>query len=219
MEVHIDSNGGRWCIGKSPNDTIVTPTPGARWVILPLSVESMYPMDREDTGIYSHCAMCGRAVEQDGFIVLEFIDNAWGVRIGCCGGNKSIGPANGFISTVATILTPIIVHGCKTVYNGCTICNRGGKCIDPECKRIMNSGLLNVSPVDDLLEHFYRIQLDIVSPLVLAEECLLCGKPCNRLCRVCRVAAYCNYGCKVRDGHVCTPFIEIWRSAQRIFST
>ena len=216
--VYIDVNGTQWCIGKSPNSTIVTPTPGARWVILPISVEAMYPLDGENT-IYSHCAMCGRAVEGVGFVVLEFLESAWGVRIGCCGGNgATVEKANCTIATVATVLAPIIMHGCKTVYNGCIVCNRG-KCIDTECTRIIHSGILKTSPVDDLLEHFYRIQLDIISPLVLTGECKFCSKPCNRLCRTCRTASYCNYGCKVRDGHNCVSFTEIWRSAQRIFST
>jgi len=233
--IHIDTNGNQWCIGNSPNTATLPVTADARWVILPISVEPMYPMEIEDDGIYSHCALCGRPiVDQRGLIVLEFVADAWGVRIGCnkCGALIAPAISNALICSVSTVLTPIITYGCKKVYNGCIICNRASRCNASECKKIIESGILTALPVDELLEHFYRVQLDVVSPLVVAETCAYCGKPCNRLCRVCRVVAYCNYGCKIKHGHgaqksistsgnafLCTGFTEIWRNAQRIFFT
>jgi hypothetical protein len=215
MEVYIDQKGHQWYIGTT--EGTLTPTPNARWVILPILVEPMYPEESNDL-TFSHCALCGQSISDRGCIVLEFVEAAWGVRIGCPGCTGPSGPSGPLIVFVSGLITPIIEAGCKTVYHGCIVCEKPGKCTNEKCRQIIDSGILTTSPVDDLLEHFYRIRLDVVSPLMSNNGCAHCKSPCDRLCRVCRIAYYCNYGCKMKSGHKCVPFIEMWRVGQRDIS-
>lgn len=224
MEIHLDPFGRQWSIGNSTHTASVVPTTDARWVILPLLVEPMYLAEApEAETIYSHCAICGTHTTDYGFIVLEFVESAWGVRIGCadCAEDGISAFCKTNIANVSTILTPIITNGHTTPFLGCIVCDRNWRCNDPRCREIIKSGILKTnSPIDDLLEHFYRIRLDVISPLVLSKECAFCKSPGGRLCRICRLVTYCNYGCKIKSAKCarCTSFIEIWRSAQRIFS-
>jgi hypothetical protein len=220
--IHMDERGRQWQIGSI--DGTFKITKNARHVILPLRVKPMYPVgavDKVDL-IYSHCAKCGAPVsEEGGTVILEFVENAWGVRIGCekcCGSGAATAAATTVqICNISTILTPIIEAGWSTPFLGCTVCERT-VCHDLKCKDIISSGILTTSPIDDMLEHFYRVRLDILSPLICTNCCNFCKSPADRICRTCRIVVYCNYGCKRKDGHLgCTSFIEIWRSAQIIF--
>ncbi len=236
--IYVDSNGQEWRGGINPAaGGSINSTPAAsgsidstRQVFLPLLIEPMYPVD-DDLYIYSHCCQCGQPINgSHGYLVLEFVTNAWGVRIGCGGCANIMGGTPHYICTpivsILDIVTPVINAGCSKVYHGCTICERPGKCHDPKCREVAESGILGISPIDDLLEHFYRVKLDVVSVLIQhfppgemlnQHHCSHCDAPTDRICRKCRIAPYCNYGCKFKDKHECTSFVEIWRSAQLIF--
>lgn len=188
-------------------------TSEAKWVILPFIVDAMYPVDNYEQCQYSNCALCGAPIER-GLIVIEFIQRAWGVRIGCIHHTTQrcqMTPV--LICNVFDTLNPVIIGGWNTPYRGCAVCDRYN-CVDPICKEIIKSGILATTEMDAMFEHFYKIRLDILSPLLLLDKCFFCSKESNRICRVCRCAVYCNYGCKQKDGHKCESFTEMWRSVQ-----
>ena len=211
--IFVDGNGHQWQMGLRSVPTLTAVTKGAKWVILPFIVDAMYPVDDSLSEQYSNCALCGTSIER-GLIVIEFIQNAWGVRIGCIHHTMrgcQMSPV--LICNVFDILNPIITCGWNTPYKGCTVCDRFN-CVDLRCKAIVKSGILAMTDLDSMFEHFYRIRLDILSPLVPNGVCSFCSKETNRICRVCRCAVYCNYGCKQKDGHKCESFVEMWRIVQ-----
>lgn len=205
MEIFIDEAEREWKIGKPSLGNQIDK--GGECVILPFSVDSMYPIDESDLN-YSTCCKCGEAIES-GLVCLFFIDRTWGVRI-CCDVHTKLNPIRRCkvqIVYIFDILKSIINKGCQTVYNGCSVCSREN-CKDFQCKRILE---LEILEKDTLLDHFFNIKLDVLSPLVepICETCkrLNAKKFCNR----CKLYAFCGTKCKKE--HTCNDeFYCIWRS-------
>lgn len=177
-------------------------------IYLPISIAS-----DENVNIYSSCVICDNNIIM-GVLCLEFCNMSWGVRIAC---SKCINCTSTLlyckkIVNVFALLEPIIREGVKTNHRGCLVCEKRN-CKDDACKQTQS--ILYVNETEMVIEHFYRIGLDVLSPFIRDEPCVVCsiyvGNKYN--CHKCKMRGYCGKGCKKKDtDHVCLicDFRDVW---------
>jgi len=206
--VYIDPSGREWIKGGTPD---IVPTEVGNLIVLPFFADAMHPEPLiNDDYIFSTCVKCGKSLER-GLVSLLFDDLGvgWGVRITCCVQVEHARNTPIPITHITSILEPIILKAWKEINYQCVVCTRS-RCNDPRCLKMLENGMIRRRPV---LDHFYNVKLNVVSPLV-ATECVHCGVPdCKKMCRVCRIVCFCSYKCKKLSRHVegCTNhFYAIW---------
>jgi hypothetical protein len=188
-------------------------------VHLPISI-----IGDKNVNIYNYCVMCAKEIgEEHGIICLEFCEMYWGVRIMCfdcyCYNDKKkeeeeVYCTNKKITNIFGLLQPIINECAKINYRGCLVCEKRN-CKDDICKK--TELMLYKNETEIILEHFYRLELDVLSVFVKDEPCAICqvyvGK--KYFCAKCKLRGYCGKTCKKKDvNHVCiiTEYKAIWHN-------
>lgn len=204
--IYIDQNGREWVKGGTPSE----PPPSqssSRLVCLPFLVDAMHPVPLNGDTVYSVCAKCGASLET-GVVALVFHKNDWGVRIVCrsCSPLKNeLASTPHLIPYIASVLRPHIVKAWETVNTACDVCTRP-RCEDPECVKV--SALLEQRPA--ALEHFYKVSLDVITPLI-GDACVVCGKKESKLqCKTCRMHVFCGKRCRKTMVRCTESYREIW---------
>lgn len=186
-------------------------------VIFPVSIEAMYT---KDNYTYCLCIKCFKLVER-GFVALLFQNAHWGVRIACTECYKR--PPDSRVMACQYLLlelqakiAPALYQGISIFDSRCFVCSKK-RCKNTECKLILENNILYENEEQLLLEHFYRIQLNLHTVL-LPPASYLCSychmRQGTRSCATCKMYIYCSKGCKKkasREDHPCQPFWEIWR--------
>lgn len=211
--------------GSTPPDKIEFDPPRGNLIYLPYHVTPMWPstLDRVATDLhYCVCVVCGTFTEQLAQVVLDVDgrDNSWAVRVRCWACYPDLLYYTSYCESILTVrekLEPILATACRKRDDTCEICEKEGGCDDPQqCDKTRQ--LIERSETEDLLEYFYRTQVDIVSPLRM-KMChrQSCDHARQRMvnCQRCHRVCYCSEQCKRvdKDVHhpVCIIFYEVWR--------
>lgn len=213
--------------GATPPDPIEFDKVRGHLIYLPYHVRPMWPEPLQCPATDLHycvCVQCGTFTQELVQVVLE-MDQSWAVRVRCW---KCYPPLLMYTSFCESILTvrervePILLAACRRRDDTCEICEKQGGCDNPEQCQLTRT-LIGRTETEDLLEYFYRIELDIVSVLrfkvchrqscdVLRTRMVNCST-CHRVC-------YCSEQCKKMDKpvhrDVCIPYKEIWRSCMMV---
>jgi len=208
----LDSSGREWCQGSLSGSPIVF----KKIIILPIFATPMYPttiLDPSADYIYAICAKCNQIIpESGGLVALEVCATQWGIRIVCAKHcdyyylSKTDIP----IVNIASILTPIIEEACTRNIKACVVCD-ASNCTNEMCIQIKERGLLYQNRIEELVARFYRIKLDLVSPLLnTCEKCKERIDDKKWTCDMCRVV-FCSKGCKKRaKKHNCMPIEDVF---------
>lgn len=205
--LYFDPNRKEWKVGDcGVNIKIKKGT--AICISLPFMIDSMYPTDKSDL-FYATCCKCGKSLSK-GQLCIEFDDLKWGIRIRCNPKKIRLISTNILIVNVHHLVASIIERGWQTPSNDCNVCSRP-KCKDEDCKKIIKDGMLNITATEELLEFFYKIRLNVLSPLV-DYKCIYCSKKSNHVCTKCKSVVICDR-CKKKkkEGHECKEFENMWR--------
>lgn len=200
----LDSQGREWQVG-----TVQEPIVVEKLIMLSILVEPMYPsvvLDPTEDYIYCMCAKCGQPIQEEyGLLTLYFSAVSWGVRIVCtvhCNELITRHCAHPIIN-VGRILQPIVEEACVKKLPNCVVCDRVD-CMDETCMAVKERGILYRNRIDELMAHFYRVRLNVISPLLGA--CDACGDQVQQatvICKRCK-GVFCSRAClKQKRRHVC----------------
>ncbi len=175
----------------------------------------MYPIT-ETISIYCSCIKCSHNIDI-GIVCIEFQKLSWGIRLiclKCYNGDKSIPILecnNKLIVNVASMISHQLNFGCSIGSKYCLVCDKP-HCSDIECKNSLDKLYKNDTEI--LLDHFYRIKLDILHLFAKDDICSYCNKYIgNMFCNTCKLRTYCSKKCKKMDlKHNCKEYWEIWRN-------
>lgn len=209
-----------WKLGSPPQDAekdVVGKDDNVTMVIFPITIQSMYT---QDNYTYCTCIKCKTFTER-GFVTLIFKDDHWGIRVVCTACHTPASPqqvveCRFLILELQNKLAPLLKLALDTHDSRCLVCEKK-RCKNPECKEILETHVLYENDEQLLLEHFYRIRLNLHTALLPPHSflCFYCGrKQGTRSCATCKMYIYCSKGCKKkasREGHPCNPFWEVWR--------
>lgn len=182
---------------------------------LPISMKSMYPVI-QNIDIYCSCIKCNHNIDY-GIICIEFQKLSWGIRLickSCLKEQDNIVECNDkLIVNVASMISSKLDYGCSIGSKHCLVCEKP-HCIDMDCKNSLDK--LYKNDIEILLEHFYRIKLDILHVFVKDNLCNYCKEYIgsnNICCNKCKLRIYCSKKCKKLDSkHTCKDYYEIWRN-------
>jgi hypothetical protein len=204
----VDSDGREWQTG-----TVQRPILVEKLIIVPIVVQPMHPsviLDPADDYIYCVCAKCNEPVpEATGYLCLYFSAVRWGVRIVCHAHYKKKTPdvPCAFpIIHVGSVLQPIIDEACLRNLSDCVVCDKPA-CDDETCHLVKERGLLYRNRIDELMAQFYRVKLDIISPLV--NTCKVCGDTAEVACKRCKFV-FCSDVCLKRKWHKCVRIEKLY---------
>ena len=203
-EIYIDQTGREWLVGSIEKPALV---------ILPVHAKPMYPSFITDPSadfIYCQCAKCNMPIQDEvGLVGVEFCSSSWGIRIVCTKHSERASSAatNVPIFDIVNVLEPVIQEAFLMDEQKCEVCDGPVGCNDPDCLEIKKQGLLYKGENDELMAHFYRVNLDLISPLLT--QCHTCSrfirkKKKRRLCETCRFV-FCSNKCKRNSNHNCVP--------------
>ena len=226
QEAFHDKQGRLWFRGGSP-PYVIADSKRENGFLVPLPFHDVpmwlenEPQTSEDC-YYCVCVQCNQMTNQLCQIVLDFYPDSWCVRIICIRCRPDLlshTSYHGFLLNVRDLVEPMIANACKRRDETCEICEKQGGCDNAE-ECATTRQLIGRTEVEDLMEYFYRIQLDVVSVLRFKvchrADCSNAQVP-DRLvsCKVCRRVAYCSERCKRLDQAwhetFCEEFYEIWR--------
>lgn len=168
-------------------------------VIFPITIEAMYT---EDNYVFCFCIKCSTLIES-GFVALLLQEEQWGIRIACTdcytrSPDTRIVPCKYLILELQVKIAPALYQGINTFDSRCFVCSKK-RCKNTECKKILDTHLLYENDEQLLLEHFYRIKLNLHSVL-LPPTSYLCSychiRQGTRSCATCKMYMYCSKGCK-----------------------
>lgn len=203
QSVYIDAYHREWTVGSVQEPIVVN-----RLIVLPIYAKPMYPtciLDPAEDYLYSVCAKCEQPIRDEaGLVAVQFSAIKWGIRIVCMAheavrvGRMCAVP----IILVQPILKPIIEEAFIRDLCNCVVCDRPN-CTDETCQEVQDRGILFKNRIDELMTHFFRSRLDIVSPLL--NRCETCGELIDSekiICRECGLV-FCCRECKKRKKHKC----------------
>jgi hypothetical protein len=182
------------------------------YIVFPFMFDSMYPSPilSNDDYIYCSCVKCGRFIKE-GVLCIRFYNGTFGVRLSCCDSKGNIKIEDPLIVYVHEMIFPLIESGCESIQNQCMVCDKL-KCKNKDCEEILKGKLLYKNETEELMEHFYKIKLDLLSLFVKDQPCFICqNKQTTKVCNTCKSFVYCSKKCK-KKGHTCKPFEEMWRT-------
>jgi hypothetical protein len=150
-----------------------------------------------------------------GFLSLLFTENdEWGLRMCCldCYFPENYLESNDMILNAQEPLKEVIEYGLSHGNRICLVCEQRN-CKDKECLKAKD--ILYTGSVNFLMEHFYQIRLNVITPVVknlvtLCHACQLWESTIS--CSVCKIRLYCSKSCKKKDKHSCVAFWDMWRS-------
>lgn len=198
-----------WCIG-----TVKQPLVLKKLIILPIHAHPMYPrviLDPSTDYIYCVCAKCDQPISEElGLVALEFSAVSWGVRIVCTShATVNVSRMLGMpIINVGPTLQPVIENAFLRDLRNCVVCDRPN-CTDDTCQEVRDRGILYKSRIDELMVHFYRTKLDVLSPLLA--YCDTCGIEAEErkfVCDTCKLV-FCSKACR-RRRHKCVPVEDLY---------
>lgn len=212
------------CVSNHPNPPYAIPhvsRPFTNLVMLPYHVVTWWLLGYKDPVedfYYCCCAQCNEFTNQPAQLCLDVALDYWAVRIVCISCYPQLLQKTSLcenILVVKSLLRNTMTHAYQIQDRKCLICSKDD-CLDEECVQVRE--YIQRSDVEDLMELFYRHQIDVVSHL----RYKMCHKPgCmgskNRMipCETCRRVCYCREKCKRDDRsnhrHACVPFYEVWR--------
>lgn len=205
--IFLDSCNREWIMGPPPAGPLISET----IIILPVLIRSMIPrhiLDPSSDYIYSVCIICGKTVGVTGLVCISLCEVKWGVRIACTiHGPEHVFPTQMLITHVQSLLSPTIDRACGISNTVCAVCEHP-QCNNEQCKTA--ESLLYPSRVDELLGQFYRLKLDLISPIV--DLCVVCqGQVGSKKwpCQVCKMV-FCCKRCKRKGDHVCVPVENVF---------
>jgi hypothetical protein len=200
----FDSDGNEWVPG-TPGISVAPKKPKVH--ILPIESESMYmPSDPQKDLTLSTCIECGAPIP-GGFISIALFDSLFEI---CLTGRCCLRPFSFVYYSIATeplITSRASIHdrllsGILQEYPGCPVCDRKN-CSDPNCQEIIEQGILEPSDNEKITGHFYRIKLDLLSPI--EAKCACKGQGIQTRCKICKIS-FCRGRCKRR--HQCEGGVE-----------
>lgn len=204
QSVYVDVYDREWTVGTVQEPIVVN-----RLIVLPVYAYPMYPkciLDPVEDYIYSVCAKCHRPIQDDaGLLALHFSATKWGVRIVCMSHeNVRVGRMCAVpIIMVQSLLKPIIEEAFIRDLHNCVVCDRPN-CTDETCQEVQDRGILFQNRIDELMAHFFRSRLNLISPLL--NRCETCGREDAKvICETCGLV-FCSKLCKKRKKHKCVPF-------------
>ena len=209
-----DAEGTLWYYGSSNNinNDVETSSPG---YILATSFKCLAMVtDRGDNTDYCTCIKCGKSITKGVLSIFIDFEYEWCVRLLCfaCNvmGNDILVDYNPVIAAPA-YLQPLLVPPQNIVQ--CLICTQK-HCTHRDCKLMLEKRMVYKNDIEELLEEFYMVQVNINNTLInsmLPAICHQCKQEMSRFtCTTCRAFRYCGEECKQRHKD-CRPFLNLWR--------
>lgn len=204
--LYLDPSGRSWMNGH-PSEKL-----SPLYIPLPFYAESMYPRDIQDPSldyVYCTCVKCSSFIP-GGFVALEVSPKRWGISLLCqeCCGTPHWGRDPWKLDFPVLQVIDRLEKNMQEAYvsyrAACAVCEKF-HCRDPACKEA--EPLLFKHPSDALISCFYRIRLDVFSPLLDKCQKEGCLRDWRKRCRHCRLVF-----CSKRDmeGHVCVAIENLW---------
>jgi hypothetical protein len=223
--IYIDNNNIKWNIGSCNIDNIIKidniPT-NTTIIWLPILIQSMNPEIKTDPMvdyIYCTCIQCNSFIE-NGIVCIEFTNELplnWGIRLLCVDCFPETFDEIVFdcqtklVVEIPNMLAPKLVNACETYSKKCIVCDKpycdSGECLDAKL-------LLYNNDIDIILDHFYKINVEILSPFREDNVCDFCNDIKGiKYCNICKLRIYCSSKCKKNDKkHLCKSYCNVWRN-------